>query len=167
VLHLRRAPERAAESLERARRIVEEGGARYFEMWVLPDLARAHAETGRLDEARVHVDRCRMIIAGGEDWRGRHGIVDVAEAVVLSFEQRTDEADARFGHALETLRHFKLVADEADALHQWGLALARAGERSRATEKLELAADIYRRHAAGAVWLKRLKADTGLYGVST
>jgi hypothetical protein len=59
------------------------------------------------------------------------------------------------------------VADEADALQQWALALARAGERSRAAEKLEAAADIYRRHGAGAAWLKRLEGDTRLHGVST
>jgi DNA-binding SARP family transcriptional activator/tetratricopeptide (TPR) repeat protein len=167
LLSLRGQPERAAESLERARRIVDEGGARYFELWVLPDLARAKAETGRLDEARAHVDRCREIIAGGEDWRGRRAIADVAEAVVLSFEERPDEADARFASALDTLRNFKLVADEADALQQWALALARAGERSRAAEKLEAAADFYRRHGAGAAWLKRLEGDTRLHGVST
>jgi DNA-binding SARP family transcriptional activator/tetratricopeptide (TPR) repeat protein len=167
LLSLRGQPERAAESLERARRIVDDGGARYFELWVLPDLARAKAETGRLDEARVHVDRCREIIAGGEDWRGRRGIADVAEAMVLGFEERPEEADARFGSALDTLRHFKLVTDEADALQQWGLALARAGERSRAAERLEAAADIYRRHGAGAAWLKRLEGDTRLHGVST
>jgi hypothetical protein len=40
-------------------------------MWVLPDLARARAETGHVDEARRHVERCREIIDGGEDWRGR------------------------------------------------------------------------------------------------
>jgi tetratricopeptide (TPR) repeat protein len=167
VLHLRGEPERAGESLERARRIVEEGGASYFELWVLPDLARVKAETGRLDEARAHVERCREIIAGGEDWRGRRGIVDVAEAVVLSFEEHYDEADARFGSALETLRHFKLVADEADALHQRGLARGRGDERSRAGETLEEAADVYRRHGAGAAWLERLEYDTRLHGVST
>ena len=107
----------------------------------------------------MHVDRCREIIGGGEDWRGRRGIVDVAEAVLLSFEERADEADARFGPALETLRHFKLIADEADGLHQWGLALARAGDRSRAAEKLEAAAEIYDGHGAGAAWLTRLDDD--------
>jgi DNA-binding SARP family transcriptional activator len=165
VLSLRGEREPAAESLEQARRIVDDGAARYFEMWVRPDLARACAETGRPGEARAHVERCREIIARGEDWRGRRGIADVAEAVVLSFEGRPDEADARFGSALETLRRFKLVADEADALQQWGLALVRLGDRSRAAEQLEAAADVYRRHGAGAAWLERLEGETGLQGV--
>ena len=165
VLSLRGERKPAAESLEQARRIVDDGGARYFEMWVRPDLARACAETGRPGEARAHVECCREIIARGEDWRGRRGIADVAEAVVLSFEGRPDEADTRFGSALETLRRFKLVADEADALQQRGLALARVGDRSRAAEQLEAAADVYRRHGAGAAWLERLEGETGRQGV--
>ena len=161
VLRLRGEPERAVEALERARRIVQEGGARYFETWVLPDLARAQAEMGRLSDARAHVDRCRAILDGGEDWRGRRAIAGVAEAVVLSFEERPDEADAGFATALETLRHFGLRPDEADGLHQWGLALARAGDRSRAVEKLDAAAEIYARHGAGAAWLDSVGAGRG------
>jgi tetratricopeptide (TPR) repeat protein len=134
-------------------------------MWVLPDLARALAETGRPDDARVHVERCHEILTDGEDWRGRRGVVDLAEAVVLSFEGRPDKADARFSAALETLRRYRLVTDEADALHQWGLTLARAGERSRAAEQLEAAADVYRRHGAGAAWLKRFEGEGRLHGV--
>jgi DNA-binding SARP family transcriptional activator/tetratricopeptide (TPR) repeat protein len=164
VVHLRGEAERAAESLEEARTIVRDAGARYFEMWVLPDLARALAETGRTDEARVHVDRCREIVAGGEDWRGRRGIAHLAEAVVLSFEERPDEAHALFGSALEILRRFGLLADEAEGLHQWGLALARAGDRSGAAEKLEAAAEIYGGHGAGAAWLQRVRGDSRLLG---
>jgi DNA-binding SARP family transcriptional activator/tetratricopeptide (TPR) repeat protein len=156
VSYLRGEPERAAESLERARPIVEEGGARYFEIWVLCDLARARAETGQVDEARMHLDRCRKIIGSCEDWRGRRGIVDLADAVVLSFEQRPDDADACFERALQTLGDFRLVSEQADGLHQWGLALARAGDRARAVEKLDAATEIYQRHDAGEPWLRAL-----------
>src|SRR5215207_8672447 len=158
VLRLRGELERAVEALERARRIVHEGGARYFETWVLPDLARAEAELGRLSDARTHVDRCRAILEGGEDWRGRRAIAGLAEAVVLSFEQRPDEADSGFAAALETLRNFGLRPDEADGLHQRGLALVRAGDRSRAVEMLDAATGIYARHGAGAPWLERVGA---------
>ena len=161
VLRLRGELERAVEALERARRIVQEGGARYFETWVLPDLARAQAEIGRLSDARASVDRCRSILDGGEDWRGRRAIAGVAEALVLSFEGRPDEADACFATALQTLRQFGLRPDEADGLHQWGLALARAGDRSRAVEKLDAAAEIYARHGAGAAWLDSVRAGRG------
>jgi DNA-binding SARP family transcriptional activator/tetratricopeptide (TPR) repeat protein len=159
VPYLRGDPERAAEMLERARLIVTDGGARYFELWVLPDLARAEAEAGRVEEARAHVERCAEIVADGENWRGRGGMVAVAEAVVLSFKGRADEADARFGAALETLRSFRLVGEQADCLHQRGLAYRRAGDHSRAAETLAAAAELYEEHGAGAAWLERVERD--------
>jgi tetratricopeptide (TPR) repeat protein len=155
---LRGEPAAAADALERARRIVVDGGARYFEMWVLPDLARAQVDLGNVGEARVHVDRVREICAGGEDWRGRRGTADIAESVVLSAEGRHDEAAACFAGAFETLRRYKLRTDEADCLHEWGLALMRAGERAGALEKLDAAEGIYRDGGAGAPWLERIEA---------
>jgi len=157
VLRLRGELEPAVEALEQARRIVHEGGARYFETWVLPDLARALAELGRIDEARIHVERCREILDGGEDWRGRRATAGVAEAVLLSFEDRPDEADACFESSLQTARRFGLIPDEADALHQRGLALLRAGDRAGA-EMAEAAAEIYARHDAGRPWLETVAA---------
>ena len=145
---LRGQPERAVEVLEQARLIVRDGGARYFELWVLPDLARASAESRRLEEAGGHLARCHEIIEIGEDWRGRRAMVEVADAVLLSFEDRPDEAEARFRTALETLRDFKLVAEQADALRQWGLALDRAGDGEAAAQRREAAADLYRGHGA-------------------
>ncbi len=164
VPYLTGEPERAAETLELARLIVADGGARQFELWVLPDLARALAEAGRVDEARVHVDRCVAIMAEGEDWRGRRGTATLAEGVALSFEGRHDQADARFGEALETLRRFRLRGEEADCLHQRGLAQARAGDRSRAADSLAAAAGIYEQHGAGSAWLERVERDARILG---
>jgi DNA-binding SARP family transcriptional activator/exonuclease VII small subunit len=139
VQSLRGRPAEAAESLEHALAIVVDGNARYFETWVRPDLARALAETGRVEEAREHVERCAEIMAGGEDWRGRAGHVAVAEAVVL--RQEGSSPDAAFERAVEAFRRHRLPGDEADALREWG--------------KLDAAREIYRRHGAGAVWLTR------------
>ena len=44
------------------------------------------------------------------------------------------------------------AASEADLLHQWGRLLA-------APERLDEAAELYRRHDAGRVWLERVDAD--------
>jgi DNA-binding SARP family transcriptional activator/tetratricopeptide (TPR) repeat protein len=159
VLGLRDQPARARDELDRARLIVLDGGARYFELWVLPDLARTLAETGRLTEARTHIERCTSIVAAGEDWRGRRGIAEIAEAVVLSFEGRSDEADSRFASAIATLRQHHLLGDEADALHQWARALDRAGDHDRAAEKLEAASELYQAHGAGQPWLRRVRAS--------
>jgi tetratricopeptide (TPR) repeat protein len=158
VCALRGETERAGELLERALAIVVDGGACYFEMWVGPDLARAYARTGRLEEARAQVQRSRQIVAADEDWRGRGGHADLAEAVVLAAEGRTDEADARVAAAVATMRRYELCGDAADALHEWGRALVGAGDRSGAAEKLDAALEIYERHGAGPRLLERVKA---------
>ena len=59
VAYLRGEHSRAGELLEGALEIVTGGGADYFAMWVLPDLARVRAEAGRVEEARAAVERCR------------------------------------------------------------------------------------------------------------
>ncbi len=159
VLTLRGELAPAAERLERGLAIVVAGGARYWEMWARPDLARVRADSGQLEEARVHVERCRDIIGGGENWRGRAGHAALAEAVVLGYEHRMDEAHVRFGEALAILERLRLRPDQADALHQWGRALARAGDRANAVEKLDGALEIYRTCGAGAPWLQRVDAD--------
>lgn len=158
--YLRGDRERAADCLESALRIVTDGGADYFAMWVLPDLARVRAETGRVEDARAHVERCRAIMDRGEDWRGRHGIAAVAEAVVLSVEERPAEADARFGAAHAILQRYGLAGEQAECLHEWGRALARAGDSSGAAERLGEALGLYRRHGAGAAWIERVEVDT-------
>ncbi len=152
VCRLRGRLERAVELLESSLTIVVEGGATYFELWVRPDLARALAGLGRLEEAREHADRCRAVVAGGEDWRGRAGVVGLADAVVLAHEGRTGEAERRFTEAHATLERHELPGERADLLHEWGRLL-------EAPERLDAAADLYRRHQAGRAWLERVDAD--------
>jgi DNA-binding SARP family transcriptional activator/ATP/maltotriose-dependent transcriptional regulator MalT len=159
VASLRGEHAHAGELLEDALAIVVDGGARYFEMWVRPDLARVLVESGRLDEARAHLARCREIMSAGEDWRGRVGHVELAEAVVLG-------AEDRFTPAVATLRRYKLRVDEADALHQWGCALERAGDASGAAEKRDAALEIYLRHGAGAPWLERVRRGARARGTA-
>ena len=57
------------------------------------------------------------------------------------------------------------MAEEADALEQWGLALASAGDGTGAAEKLEAAAGVYRRHGAGEAWLERLRRHARTCGI--
>jgi tetratricopeptide (TPR) repeat protein len=142
----------AGDLLESALEIVTDGGAAYFAMWVLPDLARVRAATGRVEEARAAVERCREIVARGEDWRGRGGVAMVAEAVVLAAEGRPDEAAERFASAHEILGRYGLVAERAECLHEWGRAL---GSSDHLAEALEL----YRRFGAGAAWIERVEGE--------
>jgi DNA-binding SARP family transcriptional activator/ATP/maltotriose-dependent transcriptional regulator MalT len=158
VAYLRRDLTRAAGLLEQALEIVVEGAAPYFELWVRPDLARVIAESGRAADARPHVERCREILAGGEDWRGRAGDAALADATVLAAEGQMSDADAGFRSACATLRRHGLRGVEADALVQWGRALARAGDSAAGAEKLERALELHRRCGSGEVWVRRLEA---------
>jgi hypothetical protein len=147
VAYLRGQP--AGDLLESALEIVTDGGADYFAMLVLPDLARVRVESGRVEDARAAIERCRAIVERGEDWRGRGGVAMVAEAVVLAAEGRVAEADERFATAHEILAGYGLVSERAECLHEWGRAV---GSEARLEEALEL----YRRYGAGAAWIERL-----------
>jgi hypothetical protein len=85
--------------------------------------------------------------------------VALAEAVVLTAEDRLDEADAAFGRAQAIFQRYRLPADEADVMHEWGRALGRAGDGPAAADKLDKALDILRRHSAGSPWLRPVIAD--------
>jgi DNA-binding SARP family transcriptional activator/tetratricopeptide (TPR) repeat protein len=159
VRFLRGELEPALTSLEDGLAIVVDGGAAYFELWVRPELARACAEGGRLATARAHLERCAELAGNGEDWRARVGQVALAEGVELAFEDRLDEADVAFNRARASFRRYRLPADEADVLHEWGRALSRAGEGAAAADKLDEAVEILRRHGAGPPWLERVAAD--------
>jgi DNA-binding SARP family transcriptional activator/tetratricopeptide (TPR) repeat protein len=144
---------RAVELLDAALGIVVDGGAPYFELWVRPDLSRALVECRRIDQAREHVDRCRTILQSGEDWRGRAGMAAVAEGIVLAHEGRAADAEQVFTDARAVLAAHDLAGDEADLLHQWGRVLA-------APDRLHEAAELYRRHGAGSLWLERIASDS-------
>jgi DNA-binding SARP family transcriptional activator/tetratricopeptide (TPR) repeat protein len=150
--------DRGVELMDEALAIVMDGGARYFELWLRPDLARVRAESGRFEEAHAQVARCREIMRG-EDWRGRIGYVALAEGVALGLEHRMDEADGRFREAHAAFERQGLRPDEADALHRWGLALARAGDDKAAADKLGRALESYRRSGARADCRERVEAD--------
>ena len=152
VAYLRGEHERADSMLEGALEIVTDGGADYFAMWVLPDLARVRVETGRVEDARACVARFGAIVARGEDWRGRGGVAMFAEAAVLAAEGRVAEADERFAAAHEILARYGLVSERAACLHEWGRA---TGSPARLAEALEL----YRRYRAGAAWIERVEGQ--------
>jgi tetratricopeptide (TPR) repeat protein len=162
VLALRGEHEAAAAPLESALAIVVEGCAPQFELWVRPDLARSQAQAGRLDEAGSQIERCREIVSNGEEWTGLAGRVELSGAVVLAHVGRTEQAEASFARALEAFDRHKLRCDQADAMHQWGLALARAGDRPGAAEKLDAALDLYRRHEAGEPLRERVERELSL-----
>jgi DNA-binding SARP family transcriptional activator/tetratricopeptide (TPR) repeat protein len=162
VLALRGQHEVATALFESALAIVVEGCAPQFELWVRPDLARSLAQAGRLDEAGSQIERCREIVSNGEEWTGLAARVELSGAVVMAHGGRLERADASFTRALEAFDRYKLRCDQADAMHQWGLALAGGGDRPGAAEKLEAALDLYRRHEAGEPLRERVEGDLSL-----
>ena len=92
------------------------------------------------------------IVAGGEDWRGRAGVIALADAVVLANEGRTADAERVFADGRAVLARHGLRGEEADLLHQWGRLLG-------VPERLDEAAELYQRHHAGRPWLKRVAWD--------
>jgi tetratricopeptide (TPR) repeat protein len=161
---LRGELEPALKSLEDGLAIVVDGGAAYFELWVRPELARTIADGGGLATARAHLERCTELVGNGEDWRGGAGRVALAEGVLLAFEERLDEANVALNRARASFQRYRLPADEADVLHQWGRALGRAGEGAAAAEKLDEALELLRRHNLGPPWLERVARDRDRFG---
>jgi tetratricopeptide (TPR) repeat protein len=144
----------AIQRLQEALGIVVEGGATFFELEVRGDLAEALAEAGRVGEARKHADRCLEVLAQGEDWRGRAGVIAAADAIVLAHEGRRQEAQEAFARGREVLRRHGLALELGELLHHWGRLLAEP-------ERLDEAAELHRRHGAGRFWLERVAADQG------
>jgi tetratricopeptide (TPR) repeat protein len=118
-------------------------------------------ETGRADEAVEHLQRCRAILASGEDWLGRASSVARAEGVVAAVEGR--DFAPHFEQSVAILKRFSLPWEEADTLYYWGRALNQAGEYSDAGVKFDGAIEIYRRHGGGHRWIDRVEAQRHLH----
>jgi non-specific serine/threonine protein kinase len=127
-------------------------------MWARPELALLYADMNRIEKAVPHVVRCREILSEGEDWRGLVGEVVRAEAVVAAVNKKFDDAEQKFEKAFRILRRYSVGWEEAETLYRWGRALMTAGDRSRAVEKFEAAAEVYRNCGAGQRWIERVLA---------
>ncbi|MCH8332676.1 tetratricopeptide repeat protein, partial [Candidatus Sumerlaeota bacterium] len=125
-------------------------------------LALLYAELNRNDDARPHLERCREILALGEDWRGLKGRVILAEAAVLAAQGKPSEAESEFEQAIDTFRRYTLPWDEAEAMQLWGRALRDSGKSQAAIEKFDAALAIYGKMGADKVWPDSIEADKQL-----
>jgi tetratricopeptide (TPR) repeat protein len=121
-------------------------------------LAHVLADTGRTDEAKRELARCREIMAAGEDWRGFAGLVEWSEAAIAVAEKRFDDADHHFALAIEIIRRHSWRTHEGPALCEWGCALLAAGHRDRALEKFDEAIELFRRVGVGQRWFDYVEA---------
>ena len=137
-------------------------GAVKFELPCRAEEALLLLETGRLAEAQPHLDRCREILAAGEDWRGLAGRTALVEAVNLAANGKRFEAEEHFQQAVDIFRQYTLPWDQAEAYEIWSRICARF-HRGRARhafirEKLTAARAVYESIGAGQPWLHRLEA---------
>jgi tetratricopeptide (TPR) repeat protein len=130
-----------------------------YEMRVRPLMALTYVAMNRLDDAAEQVARCRQIMAGGEDWRGRAGDVARAEAVIAAARSDYDLANRQFETALAIHRKYHLAFEEADTLQFWGRALAAAGDRTGAIEKFDAAVEASRARGVGPRFIEYVQAD--------
>jgi class 3 adenylate cyclase len=151
--------EGAVEAWEESLAIVTERGAVVIEVFTRCHLAEARARQLRLDEAGVHVARCREIMANDEDWAGVVGYFERTAAAVAAAAGKVAEANAGFERAIEIARRFEDHWIEASTFHLWGQSLLEAGERGAAAEKLDAALGLYRGMDAGTPWLEQVLAD--------
>ena len=104
------------------------------------------------DAAGAHLARCDEILAGGEDWRGAAGVVEVARAAVAAAAGDHDGADDAFARALEILIRRSLPWRRADTLSAWAAALDARGDAGEAGTRRSEAEEVYRRIGAVARW---------------
>jgi pimeloyl-ACP methyl ester carboxylesterase len=118
---------------------------------MVPTLAAADAECGGPNDGLAELERCREILACGEDGRGLSGLVARAAAVAAAARGSWRESEAQFIKAAETFRRYGMVWQEAQTFQRWGHALRAGADRSAAIEKLDRAIEIHRRHDASRV----------------
>ena len=149
----------AAQFLQRALEISLDGGDLLYELATKSALATIAADAGDAGEALPHLERCRLIVAAGENWFGLAGSVERAEAVVAAAQREYAAAEAHFHKAIATFQRYCLPWEEADTLQYWGRALLAAGEGARAIEKFDAAIEIYRSRGAGTRFVEYVMAD--------
>jgi tetratricopeptide (TPR) repeat protein len=145
--------------LQRALEISVDGGDICSELITRSALATMTADAGDTAEALPHLERCRQIVAAGENWFGLAGGVERSEAVVAAAQGKYSRAETRFKKAIATFQHYCLPWEEADTLQYWGRALLAAGGHTRAIEKFDAAIEIYRSRGAGVRFVECLMSD--------
>jgi predicted ATPase len=125
------------------------------EMVYRPEIVLLCTDMGQGAEAKPHLERCREIMAEGEDWRGLVGSVARAEAVIAA--DGAAAAEIQFEKAVQINRRYQVPFEEAETLYYWGRALIERDKYSDANEKFAAAIEIYRRHCAGERWIDRVE----------
>jgi DNA-binding CsgD family transcriptional regulator/tetratricopeptide (TPR) repeat protein len=160
--HVRGQLSQASALLQQNLAIVLSGPHLPLELASRAGLALIAAEQGDATAARAHVERCREVLAQGEDWRGLAGRIADAEGALAAALGDSATAAARFEEACAIYRRYQLPWEEADSLRLLGRALLAAGQRPQALEKLNDALAVYAHVGAADHWRERVLADVAL-----
>lgn len=112
------------------------------------DAASAGAEIDDPGDAVAELERCREILACGDDASGLDGLVARTKAVAAAGRGDWRESEAQFVHAVETFRRYGMVWQEARTFQTWSHVLRSGARRSAALDRLEAAIAIHPRRRA-------------------
>jgi len=154
-LNLLGDPKQALEILEEAMQLYEPSNY-WLETGVRPFAASLEVIAGRPDRAEAHLKVCREIVAQGENWCGREGLIHRAEGRLAAALGRPFKE--HFERAIAIFKRYRLPFEEADTLVSWGSALRGIGDRAEADAKFDAAVAIYRHCGAGQRWIDRVEA---------
>ena len=143
--------EGALTALERALALACQGPQVPSELDARAGLARVLA-VERPAQAEEHLSRCEEILAGGEDWCGLVGQVELARAAVAAGRGDGDAADAASARAVEVFGTYRLPWREAGALASWGHLLSGRGCRDEAGQRRAQALTVYAGIRAADRW---------------
>jgi tetratricopeptide (TPR) repeat protein len=146
--------------------IARSADAQLFAMHFLPELASLHIAMGHADVAAPHLERCREIVAGGEEWFGLTGLLALSEGQFAASQGDLESAMNHLSRAEEIFRKYSLPWELARTLEVSAKVCAQSDPQI-AIEKIEAALLVYRNGLAGQPWIdSRLATRDRLRGTS-
>lgn len=130
------------------------------------ELALVRLERGEIADARTEVRRCRALLTTGEDWRALSGLVDRAEAALLTYDGSPDQAQQLWVKAGKVFSQYQLPWEVAETFVIWGTLLLRQGKAENGIGNLSAAIQIYRRLELGTRWDARVQKLCGPIKIS-
>lgn len=143
-------------ALRRALTISVEGPQMPTELAARAELAHVLSASGEVEEAARHLARCDEIMAGGQDWRGQAGVVELARGATAGAQGHFGESDDAHQNAVEIFTAYQLPWRRAAALHTWARSLMAMGHPDDAVRKHRASWQVYDEIRAPRRWRRPL-----------
>jgi DNA-binding SARP family transcriptional activator len=135
-----------------------EGGSPLIEVRARAELALIASLAGDDAVATRHIDRCRAIMANGEDWGRKAGRLEIAAGVAATLGGRAGEGASCFDRAMAIFGTRVLPWDGAETYVRWARALEDIGDADAGAAHRDRAVDIYNRIGAADAWIARARS---------